>query len=141
MKTRGGSWVLVVAAAMALAAGCGDGGELDMEVGLAASSSGAGTGADLARVEPAPAPLCERMCQARQALACPRAAGDCERGCAEAIAGSCGAQWTGYFSCFADSAPGQRVCSALGQPDLAPGVCTTEHGNVQQCLIAALSGR
>ena len=137
MRTIAGG-VVVVAAAIALAAGCGDGGEMDM--GLAAST-GASSGPDLAPVEPAPAPLCERMCQARQALACPRSAGDCERGCAEAIAGSCGAQWTGYFSCFADSAPGQRVCSALGQADLAPGVCATEHGNVQQCLIAALAGR
>lgn len=115
-----------------------------MVVGLAV---GCGEGADFA-VGPDPgvarvaeAPLCERLCDARGALACPRDAGDCARTCAEATAGSCGAQWTSYFGCFVDSAPGQRVCSALGQADLTPGVCAEQHGNVQRCLIAALSGR
>jgi hypothetical protein len=116
-------WMVLVA----LAAGCGDGGDF-----------GIPPGGELAV---APAALCDRLCDARVALACPREGGDCARTCAEATGGSCGTQWTVYFSCFVDSAPGQRVCSALGQADLAPGVCAEQHGNVQRCLIAALSGR
>jgi hypothetical protein len=125
---------------VALAAGCGDGGDLGADPAgeLAAAPGAVLPGADLAR---AAAPLCDRVCDARVALACPRDGGDCARTCADATGGSCGTQWTSYFSCFVDSAPGQRVCSALGQADLAPGVCAEQHGNVQRCLIAALSGR
>jgi hypothetical protein len=115
-----------------LAAGCGEGGD------FVADPTGA---MNAAPVEVARAPLCERVCEARGVLACPRDGGDCARTCAEATAGNCGTQWTGYFTCFVDSAPGQRVCSSFGQADLAPGVCAEQHGNVQRCLIAALSGR
>lgn len=126
---------------VALAAGCGDGGDFGVAPGGEMTAVPAEIpGVDLARAA-APAALCDRLCDARVALACPRDGGDCARTCAEATGGSCGTQWTGYFSCFVDSAPGQRVCSALGQADLAPGVCAEQHGNVQRCLIAALSGR
>jgi hypothetical protein len=126
---------------VALAAGCGDGGDFSVAPGGEMMVVPAeAPGVDLSRVA-APAPLCDRLCDARVALACPRDGGDCARTCAEATGGSCGTQWTSYFSCFVDSAPGQRVCSALGQADLAPGVCAEQHGNVQRCLIAALSGR
>jgi hypothetical protein len=119
---------------LALAAGCGDGGDFAVDPAGAMNTGPV-------EVEVARAPLCQRVCEARGALACPRDGGDCARTCAEATAGRCGTQWTGYFTCFVDSAPGQRVCSSFGQADLAPGVCAEQHGNVQRCLIAALSGR
>jgi hypothetical protein len=133
------SWLLM--GSLALAAGCGDGGDFGTEPGTERGTErGADPGTDLARMTAAPAPLCDRLCDARRALACPRDGGDCMRGCTEATAGSCGAQWTSYFTCFVDTAPGQRVCSAVGQADVAPGLCAGEHGDVQRCLIAALSG-
>ena len=124
-------FAIVLAASLAA---CGDGEDLNAPTppaqvpGLVSPS-----------VAPDPAPLCDRVCEARATLACPRATGDCQATCSEAVRGACGSQWATYFRCFADSAPGERVCSARGQPDLAPGVCAQAHGELQRCLTAALS--